>query len=164
MEGMNFIQTLRLSNILSYGSCDAEFSLQPLNVLTGPNASGKSNLIEALSLLAPRPGTSNRRFVRGEAFAIGSGRERPARQPVASEVPAWGALDARRDRREPMVSVKLFLEGGGDRGTLRTASREFIDKSGVDREAAARTLIRASRQNTPVKHSSVLLLVDDEEP
>ena len=52
---MNFIQTIRLNNILSYGSSDDEFSLKPLNVLIGPNASGKSNLVEALSLLAAAP-------------------------------------------------------------------------------------------------------------
>ena len=56
MEGMNFIQTIRLNNILSYGSSDDEFPLKPLNVLIGPNASGKSNLVEALSLLAAAPG------------------------------------------------------------------------------------------------------------
>ena len=52
---MNFIKTIRLNNILSYGSGDDEFSLKPLNVLIGPNASGKSNLVEALSLLAAAP-------------------------------------------------------------------------------------------------------------
>ena len=53
---MSFIQTIRLENILSYGSGDDEFPLKPLNVLIGPNASGKSNLVEALSLLAAAPG------------------------------------------------------------------------------------------------------------
>ncbi len=55
MEGKRFIRTIRLDNILSYGSWDAEFHLEPLNVLIGPNASGKSNLIEVLSLLAAAP-------------------------------------------------------------------------------------------------------------
>ncbi len=55
MEGTRFIRTIRLDNILSYGSWDAEFPLEPLNVLIGPNASGKSNLIEVLSLLAAAP-------------------------------------------------------------------------------------------------------------
>lgn len=52
---MNFIQTIRLNNILSYGSSNDEFPLKPLNVLIGPNTSGKSNLVEALSLLAAAP-------------------------------------------------------------------------------------------------------------
>lgn len=55
MEGKRFIRTIRLDNILSYGSWDDEFPLEPLNVLIGPNASGKSNLIEVLSLLAAAP-------------------------------------------------------------------------------------------------------------
>ena len=56
MEGMKFIETIRLENILSYGPSNDPFPLEPLNVLIGPNASGKSNLIEALSLLAAAPG------------------------------------------------------------------------------------------------------------
>ena len=56
MKGMKFIETIRLENILSYGASDEPFPLEPLNVLIGPNASGKSNLIEALSLLAATPG------------------------------------------------------------------------------------------------------------
>ena len=55
MEGKRFIRTMRLKNMLSYGPGSAELSLEPLNVLIGPNASGKSNLIEALSLLADTP-------------------------------------------------------------------------------------------------------------
>ncbi len=57
MEGKRFIRTIRLDNILSYDSWDDEFPLEPLNVLIGPNASGKSNLIEVLSLLAAAPGS-----------------------------------------------------------------------------------------------------------
>ena len=55
MEGMRFIRAIRLDSILSYGPGTPEFPLEPLNVLIGPNASGKSNLIEALSLLAAAP-------------------------------------------------------------------------------------------------------------
>ena len=56
MEGRRFIRTIRLENVLSYGPSTEEFPLEPLNVFIGPNASGKSNLIEALSLLAAAPG------------------------------------------------------------------------------------------------------------
>ena len=55
MDGKRFIRTIKLDNILSYGSWADEFPLEPLNVLIGPNASGKSNLIEAISLLAAAP-------------------------------------------------------------------------------------------------------------
>jgi len=55
MEGKRFVQTMQLQNILSYGSQSEEIRLEPLNVLIGPNASGKSNLIEALGLLRATP-------------------------------------------------------------------------------------------------------------
>ncbi len=50
-----FLRTIQLRNILSYGPDTPELKLEPLNILIGPNASGKSNLIEALSILAAAP-------------------------------------------------------------------------------------------------------------
>ena len=55
MESKRAIRTIRLENILSFGPDSEPFPLEPLNVLIGPNASGKSNLIEALSLLEAAP-------------------------------------------------------------------------------------------------------------
>ena len=55
MDGKRFIQTIRLESVLSYGPETPAFAMEPLNVLIGPNASGKSNLIEALSILAAAP-------------------------------------------------------------------------------------------------------------
>ena len=55
MEGRRFIETIRLDGILSYAPGTPEFPLEPLNVLIGPNASGKSNLIQALSILQAAP-------------------------------------------------------------------------------------------------------------
>lgn len=55
MQGKRFLHSIRLQNILSYGSEGVRLELEPLNVLIGPNASGKSNLIEAVSLLAAAP-------------------------------------------------------------------------------------------------------------
>jgi predicted ATPase len=55
MEGKRLIHRLKLTDFLSYGSAGVEIDLQPLNVLIGPNASGKSNLIEALGVLRAAP-------------------------------------------------------------------------------------------------------------
>jgi len=52
---MSFLRSIRLRNLLSYGPQSAELQLKPLNVLIGPNASGKSNLIEGLSILGAAP-------------------------------------------------------------------------------------------------------------
>jgi predicted ATPase len=55
MQGKKFLHSIRLKNLLSYGEEGISLDLEPLNVLIGPNASGKSNLIEAISLLAAAP-------------------------------------------------------------------------------------------------------------
>ncbi len=62
MIGENgFLKTIRLKNFLSFGEDSEEIELKSLNVLIGANASGKSNLIEALRLLraAPQKGREN---------------------------------------------------------------------------------------------------------
>jgi predicted ATPase len=55
VDGKRFITKLHLRNLLSFGPEAEEFELEPLNVLIGPNASGKSNVIEAISLLQAAP-------------------------------------------------------------------------------------------------------------
>ena len=48
-------RSLRLDGFLSFAPGSDPFELRALNVLIGPNAAGKSNLIEALGLLAATP-------------------------------------------------------------------------------------------------------------
>ncbi len=55
MDDKRFIQKLKIKNFLSYGSEGEEIDLQPLNVLIGTNASGKSNLIETIGFLRALP-------------------------------------------------------------------------------------------------------------
>src|SRR3989338_53074 len=50
-----FIQSMRLRNFLSFGNSTDEIEIKSLNVFIGPNASGKSNLIEAFSILNAAP-------------------------------------------------------------------------------------------------------------
>ncbi|SPF41236.1 putative RecF/RecN/SMC N terminal domain [Candidatus Sulfopaludibacter sp. SbA4] len=50
-----FLRTIKLQNILSFGPDTPEFELLSLNVLVGANGAGKSNLIEAISLLQATP-------------------------------------------------------------------------------------------------------------
>ena len=52
---VNTIRNIRLDGLLSFAPGAAVLELQPLNVLIGPNASGKSNLIEAFELLRSTP-------------------------------------------------------------------------------------------------------------
>lgn len=55
MEGYKFINSLKIQNLLSYGSSEEIIDLQPLNVIIGTNGVGKSNLIEVLGLLQGIP-------------------------------------------------------------------------------------------------------------
>src|SRR5271157_2876780 len=50
-----FVKSIKLTNFLSFGPGSKAVELTPLNVLIGPNASGKSNFIEAIELLHATP-------------------------------------------------------------------------------------------------------------
>src|SRR5262245_1157006 len=53
--GPRLFQAITLRNFLSFGPEGPCLPLGNLNVLVGPNASGKSNLLEALALLRGAP-------------------------------------------------------------------------------------------------------------
>ena len=68
MQGKTLIKKLSLTGLLSYGEWQ-EITLEPLNVLIGPNASGKSNLIEVLRLLQAAPSDMTLPIRLGGGFA-----------------------------------------------------------------------------------------------
>ncbi|ABC30216.1 predicted ATPase [Hahella chejuensis KCTC 2396] len=49
------LKSISIKNFLSYGEKEQYISLQPLNIIIGPNGSGKTNLIEAIELLHAAP-------------------------------------------------------------------------------------------------------------
>ena len=55
MAGKRLFHSLRLRSFLSYGLEGQAVELGPLNVLIGPNATGKSNLVQALAILRACP-------------------------------------------------------------------------------------------------------------
>lgn len=54
-NGRFHLKSIRLAGLLSYAPAGVELPLRALNVLIGPNASGKTNLIESLALLQAVP-------------------------------------------------------------------------------------------------------------
>jgi predicted ATPase len=52
MSQSHLLLSLSLENVLSYGRARRAIDLRPLNVLIGPNASGKSNLLEVLATIS----------------------------------------------------------------------------------------------------------------
>ena len=65
MEGAPLLRSIRLENLLSFGPDGQDIPLQPLNVLIGPNASGKSNLLDAVTLLLATPNDLQRAILSG---------------------------------------------------------------------------------------------------
>lgn len=63
------IETIALTNFLSYGNPTTTLEMRPLNVLVGPNASGKSNFVEALAVLRASPGDLQQIIRKGEGIA-----------------------------------------------------------------------------------------------
>src|SRR3989442_712872 len=55
MDAQSSLKSLQVQNLLSFGESCPPLELGPLNVLIGPNASGKSNLIELVGLLQSAP-------------------------------------------------------------------------------------------------------------
>jgi len=64
-EGPQPLQSITLSNLLSFGPSSPPIPLSSLNVLIGPNGSGKSNFIEAIALLRATPSDLRSVIVRG---------------------------------------------------------------------------------------------------
>lgn len=46
---------LQIEGMLSFGPTGIDLSMEPLNVLIGPNGSGKTNFLEAIALLRAAP-------------------------------------------------------------------------------------------------------------
>ena len=49
------IQSIKLTNFLSFGSESEPIELRPLNIIIGTNGSGKSNFLEAFDILKNAP-------------------------------------------------------------------------------------------------------------
>lgn len=107
MEGRRFIRTIRLENVLSYGPSSGEFPLEPLNVLIGPNASGKSNLIEALSLLAAAPGDLQKPIREG-----GGGRDWLWKGTHGSKIATVDATVEHPQGQQPLRYRLSFTDAG----------------------------------------------------
>ena len=107
--------SLHLKNVLSFR--DADVALAPLNVVIGPNASGKSNLIEAFSLLQAVPDDLARFFrINGPILDwIWKGdAESEAALPLAEITAVLENREGRHEAEEQLTYV-LRLAANNDR-------------------------------------------------
>ena len=97
------IKSLRIKGMLSFK--DVSLDLRPLNVLIGPNASGKSNLIEIIALLQSLPrdlpgfirqnGGINDWLWKGEGNENGTARTGRVEAVISHSDPRFGAMPLR---------------------------------------------------------------------
>ncbi|MFN3521524.1 MAG: DNA replication/repair protein RecF [Phenylobacterium sp.] len=139
---------LTLTDFRSYARADLVMDGRPV-VLAGPNGSGKTNLLEAVSLLIPGRGLRNAALAefgrrlpgegrgrawavhaqiedRGDSFGVGTGVESAgaARRTVRIEgepVPPGRLAEHMRQVWLTPAQDRLFVEGAGDR-------RRFFDR------------------------------------
>jgi predicted ATPase len=107
------LNSITLKNILSFK--DTTLELGPLNVLIGPNASGKSNLIEAISLLQAAPSDLNSTILRGGGIGAWVLKGGPDASPIAALecCLTWGpsflyTLEFSQDARGFLITAERF--------------------------------------------------------
>ena len=107
------LSSITLKNILSFR--DTTLELGSLNVLIGPNASGKSNLIEAISLLQAAPANLSMAILRGGGIGAWVWKGGPDASPIAALecCLTWGpsflySLEFSQDARGFLITAERF--------------------------------------------------------
>ena len=121
------LKALTLEGFLSFGRGTAEFLLAPLNVLIGPHGAGKSNLVEALSVLRaaprdlPRPIRQGGRvrdwLWRGDPSTATAGSHAESTSVRIEVVFSEGRIAGFDD--EPAVRYRLVFGADGDSFVVR---------------------------------------------
>ncbi len=104
------LQRLSVQNLLSFDDRGAELEFRPLNVLIGPNAAGKSNLLEIVNLLRSTPRDLSVPLVRGGGF-----REWKWKGSDGGEFAKIEALVAHPEHTRPGLVHTLLLSAIRDR-------------------------------------------------
>ena len=147
MDGKRFLRTIRLENILSYGPDSTEFELLPLNVLIGPNASGKSNLIEALSLLEAAPQNLQR------PIQVGGGTREWLWKGV--ETYPVAVLEATMNNPQNIIPIEYQLSFTGNGFGRFALQDERIENSGSPKKNEKPNFYYRYQEGSPVLNARV---------
>src|SRR5258708_222224 len=120
-----FLHSLRLRNFLSFGPDSEALELKSLNVLIGPNASGKSNFIEAIGLLKACAKGNLAQEVR-----LGGGVAEWIWKGVGNEIYAGIEVELAYPLSKGLLHHRLAL--GDDEYSFRVAGEELSTKSEDD--------------------------------
>src|SRR5436853_429395 len=115
------LEQITLRNLLSFR--DATIALGPLNILIGENTAGKSNLIEAISLLQALPTDLQRAVQRGGGihFLLWLGAPSPQATLGCTAVPGPGEagvtyeLEFSEELPGMVISRETLFGGSGER-------------------------------------------------
>ncbi|MBZ5725214.1 MAG: AAA family ATPase [Acidobacteriia bacterium] len=116
------LDSITLKDLLSFQ--EATIELRPLNVLIGPNASGKSNLISAITLLKAAPGDLQEAIRRGGGVRQWIGKRQP-RTTAAIEARIAVPGDAR-----PLEYSLAFTERASSFHIVNESLRPVVDHPG----------------------------------
>ena len=105
-----FLEKVHIKNFLSLR--DVELPLKPLTVLVGPNASGKSNILNALKLLS---GMMNEeelplvKLIRESLWAGGANQISLQLKAKVEEIPTLYELNLKADANNPFIAEELLV-------------------------------------------------------
>lgn len=123
------LEQIKLTNFLSFGPDEHICELRPLNVLIGPNASGKSNLIEALALLRAVPRDLPLPIRQGGGVEEWIWREEAKTASSSARIEVLfgsGEIPARRKQR-----VRYRVEFGSEGGRFVVLDERIENESGA---------------------------------
>ena len=109
-EEKAFLEKVRIKNFLSLH--DVELPLKPLTVLVGPNASGKSNILNALGLLKRMMIESELppvKFIRDSLWAGEANQITFQLQAKVEEIPTQYELNIKAEANNPFVDEELLV-------------------------------------------------------
>ena len=112
---MRFIQRLRMPGLLSFPPDMDFFDLRSLNVLVGPNASGKSNFIETFELLRDFAGAVRASGGVSELLSKGSLASQPA---ALEDTDSWRCAEWTIESRYPWTPTSRTRTARCPTGTV----------------------------------------------
>jgi predicted ATPase len=122
-----FLERISIKGLLSFGPEGIDLPMRPLNVLIGPNGSGKTNFIEALALLKAAP----------EDFS------RPIRDSGGAREWLWKGLNG---SSEGAISVRL----PGSPSAVPTLDYRIVFRANADRVEVVEEAIREEKTGLPL--------------
>lgn len=104
-----FIESLKITNLLSFGTNPKEIPLRKLNVIIGANGSGKSNFLEAIALLQSAPRDLSKPV--REAGGVKEWLWKPGGQSTVASVET--IISGFQGRKMPLRHYLSFRNSGG---------------------------------------------------